>query len=63
MVRVPPVLAEVEVVVTKGAWSLYNEIVALMFICGETCADLVVMEELLSSYGKFKCYTGSLFFM
>ena len=63
LVRVPLVLAEVEVVVTKGAWSLYNEIVASMYICGETCVDLVVMEELLNSYGKSKCYSGSLFFM
>ena len=52
-----------EMVVTKGAWSLYNEIVASMYICGETIVDLVVMEELLNSCGKSKCYSGSLFFM
>ena len=63
LVRLPLVLDEMEVVVTKGALFLYNEIVASVYICGETCVDLVVMEELLNNYGKSKCYYGSLFFM
>jgi hypothetical protein len=57
--RILFVLDKIKVVVTKGALFLYNGIVLLMYICGEICDDLVMMEDL---YDLGKCCIGFLFF-